>query len=65
MVINIPAGCVHAFSFLPGTRGWVIALATEVLGCRQVVDDSLSFPEQTDLPCRDFTRNVVPDRKGI
>lgn len=30
-VINVPTGCVHAFSFLPGTHGWVVTLATEVL----------------------------------
>jgi AraC family transcriptional activator of pobA len=31
LVLNVPAGCVHGFSFTPGTRGWVVTLATEVL----------------------------------
>lgn len=29
--INIPAGVVHGFEFLPDTQGWVVTLATETL----------------------------------
>ena len=29
--INIPAGCVHGFSFSPDTQGWVVTIATEIL----------------------------------
>ncbi|RME18933.1 MAG: helix-turn-helix domain-containing protein [Alphaproteobacteria bacterium] len=33
---NVPAGCVHGYSFAPGTEGWVVTVATEAL------DDSLA-----------------------
>jgi len=29
-VVNVPAGQVHGFSFLPGTQGWVVTFAAEV-----------------------------------
>lgn len=29
--INVPAGQVHGFSFRPGTQGWVVTIATEIL----------------------------------
>ncbi len=28
---NVPAGCVHGFSFTPGTEGWVVTIPAEVL----------------------------------
>lgn len=31
LVANVPAGCVHGFSFTPGTEGWVVTIPTEVL----------------------------------
>lgn len=37
--INVPAGQVHGFSFRPGTQGWVVTLATEIL------DEVLTPPE--------------------
>jgi AraC family transcriptional regulator, transcriptional activator of pobA len=30
-VVNVPIGDVHAFSFVRGTRGWVLTIASEVL----------------------------------
>lgn len=30
-VLNVPIGCVHSYSFRPGTQGWVVTLASEVL----------------------------------
>ena len=30
-IVNVPAGQVHGFSFTPGTQGWVVTLATEIL----------------------------------
>jgi AraC family transcriptional activator of pobA len=30
-VVNVPAGQVHGFSFTPGTQGWVVTFATEIL----------------------------------
>jgi len=28
---NVPAGCVHGYSFTPGTEGWVVTIPSEVL----------------------------------
>ena len=30
-VINVPVGHVHGFSFKPGTQGWVVTVAAEML----------------------------------
>ncbi len=30
-LVNVPAGCVHAYRFVPGTQGWVLTLAAETL----------------------------------
>lgn len=30
-VVNVAVGDVHGFSFVPGTQGWVLTLATEIL----------------------------------
>lgn len=30
-LVNVPVGCVHAFSFQEGTQGWVLTLAAEAL----------------------------------
>lgn len=30
-LVNIPAGCVHGFTFEPRTKGWVVTLAAELL----------------------------------
>lgn len=30
-VANVPTGCVHAYSFTPGTEGWVVTIPAEVL----------------------------------
>jgi AraC family transcriptional regulator, transcriptional activator of pobA len=29
--VNVPVGNVHGFNFLPGTRGWVVTIAAEIL----------------------------------
>ena len=38
-VVNVPVGHVHGFSFEPGTQGWVLTIAAEVL------DEALLAPE--------------------
>jgi AraC family transcriptional activator of pobA len=38
-VVNVPVGDVHGFSFVPGTQGWVLTLAAEIL------DEALLAPE--------------------
>lgn len=30
-VVNVPVGHVHGFSFIPGTQGWVLTIAAEIL----------------------------------
>jgi AraC family transcriptional activator of pobA len=39
ILANVPAGAIHAFSFEPGTQGWVVTLASEFL------DENLSAQE--------------------
>ncbi len=31
LVVNVPVGDVHGFEFVPGTEGWVLTLAAEIL----------------------------------
>src|SRR5438477_6752688 len=38
-VVNVPVGHVHGFSFEPGTQGWVLTIAAEIL------DETLLAPE--------------------
>lgn len=38
-VVNVPVGDVHGFNFLPGTQGWVVTIAAEIL------DETLLAPE--------------------
>jgi AraC family transcriptional activator of pobA len=38
-MVNVPVGVVHGFSFTPGTQGWVLTIAAEVL------DETLLAPE--------------------
>ena len=38
-VVNVPVGHVHGYSFEPGTQGWVLTLAAEIL------DETLLAPE--------------------
>ena len=30
-IVNVPVGDVHGFSFVPGTQGWVLTIAAEIL----------------------------------
>ena len=30
-IVNVPVGHVHGFRFIPGTRGWVLTIAAEIL----------------------------------
>lgn len=30
-IVNVPVGDVHGFSFVPGTEGWVLTIAAEIL----------------------------------
>ena len=38
-VVNVPVGNVHGFNFVPGTQGWVVTIAAEIL------DETLLAPE--------------------
>ena len=35
-LVNLPAGAVHGFRFEPGTKGWVVTLAAELLDAELV-----------------------------
>lgn len=39
--VNVPAGCVHGFSFTPGTQGWVLTLAVEMIDQTLVPSEGL------------------------
>ena len=30
-VVNVPTGSVHGYAFIPGTQGWVLTMAAEML----------------------------------
>src|SRR5689334_23962206 len=30
-IVNVPVGHVHGFRFIPGTQGWVLTIAAEIL----------------------------------
>ena len=38
--VNVPMGCIHSFTFTPGTEGWVVTLASEIL------DDTLEHSDE-------------------
>lgn len=50
--VNVPTGAVHAFSFTPGTQGWVLTIATEMMdetleaseGLRHALSGPAVFP---------------------
>lgn len=46
--INIPVGVVHGFSFFPGTQGWVVTIATEILD--QTLQESEGLRGYLDRP---------------
>ncbi|MAZ16662.1 MAG: AraC family transcriptional regulator [Ahrensia sp.] len=51
-LVNVPTGAVHAFSFVPGTHGWVLTIASEMMdealepseGLRQALAHPAIFP---------------------
>ena len=51
-LVNVPTGAVHAFSFVPGTHGWVLTIASEMMdealesseGLRQALARPAVFP---------------------
>ncbi|MAM60696.1 helix-turn-helix domain-containing protein [Maritimibacter sp. UBA3975] len=56
-VVNVPTGCVHSYSFEPGTQGWVVTVASEVLdewlaegeGLRPVLSRPAQVPGNMDI----------------
>lgn len=40
-VVNVPIGHVHGFRFLPGTQGWVLTIAAEILDEALLVAEGL------------------------
>lgn len=39
--VNVPIGCIHGFSFVPGTVGWVVTLAAETIDAATEETDPL------------------------
>lgn len=60
-LVNVPTGIVHSFSFRPGSQGWVVTIAREVL------DDTLKEAEGLNpvlshpdvVPYSDRVRGIV------
>jgi len=47
--INVPVGAVHGFTFFPGTQGWVVTIATEILD--QTLHEAEGLREVLARPC--------------
>jgi AraC family transcriptional regulator, transcriptional activator of pobA len=43
-IVNVPVGVVHGFSFVPGTQGWVLTLAAEILDEALLASEGLRGP---------------------
>ena len=69
-VVNVPVGHVHGFSFVPGTGGWVLTLAAEVLdeallaseGLRNVLSRSAVFRCTPQI--RTIMRHIFAEHAG-
>lgn len=56
-LVNIPVGDVHAFSFSPGTQGWVLSLPDELLAqqlanestLRRALDHAIAIPLEPEV----------------
>jgi AraC family transcriptional activator of pobA len=58
-LVNVPIGAVHGFSFTPGTEGWVLTIASEMM------DEALEPSEglrQALSPARPFSRPIAATR---
>lgn len=40
-VVNVPVGNVHGFNFIPGTQGWVVTIAAEILDETLLAEEGL------------------------
>jgi AraC family transcriptional activator of pobA len=69
-VVNVPVGVVHGFSFVPGTQGWVLTLAAEILdeallaseGLRGVLSQCTVV--RGTLPIRAMTKQIFAEYAG-
>jgi AraC family transcriptional activator of pobA len=68
--VNVPIGCIHGFSFVPGTEGWVVTLASETLDgtlaetdpLRRVISRPALFA--ADDAIRDLMRRIFGEYDG-
>lgn len=59
-LVNVPTGDVHAFSFAPGTEGWVLSLPDEL------VADQLAYAPALRQPlARAAALALAPDAAGL
>jgi AraC family transcriptional activator of pobA len=69
-MVNVPLGCVHAFSFTPGTQGWVVTIASEMMeealepsqGLRQVLSRPAVLPACE--PTRAIMEQIFEEHAG-
>lgn len=69
-LINVPTGAVHGFSFTPGTEGWVVTIATEMMdealepseGLRQALSRPAVFA--ADTTARPLMEQIFTEHAG-
>ena len=69
-LVNVPTGAVHGFSFLPGTEGWVVTIASEMMdetlepseGLRQLLSRPAVFP--ADRTTRPLMEQIFAEHAG-
>lgn len=69
-LINVPIGAVHGFSFTPGTEGWVVTIASEMMdetlepseGLRQTLSRPAVFP--ADRTARPLMEQIFTEHAG-
>ena len=60
-LVNVPTGCVHGFSFTPGTHGWVLTIATEMMDQTLQSSEGLrqTLAQPDVFPAGDWARPVM------
>jgi len=69
-LVNVPIGTVHGFSFTPGTEGWVVTIASEMMdealepseGLRQALSRPAVFP--ADSATRPLMEQIFAEHAG-
>ncbi|QKV17879.1 helix-turn-helix domain-containing protein [Oricola thermophila] len=69
-LVNVPTGAVHGFSFTPGTEGWVVTIASEMMdetlepseGLRHALARPAVFP--ADSMARPLMQQIFTEHAG-